>query len=67
MHETTRCATRVICLVGGSAGHAAPQIMKAVARREIDMVATWSVDRPGRSLTGLLELGRAAHLSRESQ
>jgi len=28
--------------------------MKAVARREIDMVAAWSVDRLGRSLTHLL-------------
>jgi DNA invertase Pin-like site-specific DNA recombinase len=30
------------------------QLMKAVARREIDMVAAWSVDRLGRSLTDLL-------------
>jgi DNA invertase Pin-like site-specific DNA recombinase len=29
-------------------------MMKAVARREIDMVAAWSVDRLGRSLTDLL-------------
>ncbi len=29
-------------------------LMKAVARREIDMVAAWSVDRLGRSLTDLL-------------
>jgi DNA invertase Pin-like site-specific DNA recombinase len=28
--------------------------MIAVARREIDMVAAWSVDRLGRSLTDLL-------------
>src|SRR5215475_13342867 len=28
--------------------------MMAVARREIDMVAAWSVDRLGRSLTDLL-------------
>ncbi len=30
------------------------QLMKAIARREIDMVAAWSVDRLGRSLTDLL-------------
>ena len=30
------------------------KLMKAVARREIDMVAAWSVDRLGRSLTHLL-------------
>jgi DNA invertase Pin-like site-specific DNA recombinase len=29
-------------------------LMKAVARRDIDMVAAWSVDRLGRSLTDLL-------------
>jgi DNA invertase Pin-like site-specific DNA recombinase len=29
-------------------------LMKAVARREIDMVAAWSVDRLGRSLMDLL-------------
>src|ERR1700720_749361 len=31
-------------------------MMKAVTRREIDMVAAWSVDRLGRSLTDLLEV-----------
>ena len=30
------------------------RLMMAVARREIDMVAAWSVDRLGRSLTDLL-------------
>jgi DNA invertase Pin-like site-specific DNA recombinase len=30
--------------------------MKAVARREVDMVAAWSVDRLGRSLQDLLHL-----------
>jgi DNA invertase Pin-like site-specific DNA recombinase len=30
------------------------QLMKAVARREFDMVAAWSVDRLGRSLADLL-------------
>ena len=29
-------------------------LMKAVARREIDMVATWAVDRLGRSLQHLV-------------
>jgi DNA invertase Pin-like site-specific DNA recombinase len=36
-------------------------LMKAVARREIDMVAAWSVDRLGRSLTDLLDLLREMH------
>jgi DNA invertase Pin-like site-specific DNA recombinase len=32
------------------------ELMKAVARRDLDMVAAWSVDRLGRSLQGLLEV-----------
>jgi DNA invertase Pin-like site-specific DNA recombinase len=36
-------------------------MMKAVARREIDMVAAWSVDRLGRSLIDLLTLLRELH------
>jgi len=36
-------------------------LMKAVARRELDMVAAWSVDRLGRSLTGLLEFLTELH------
>jgi hypothetical protein len=36
-------------------------MMKAIARREIDMVAAWSVDRLGRSLVDLLELLRELH------
>src|SRR5437660_2008316 len=36
-------------------------MMKAVARREIDMVAAWSVDRLGRSLVDLLEFLRELH------
>ena len=36
-------------------------LMKALARREVDMVAAWSVDRLGRSLTGLLELLTELH------
>jgi DNA invertase Pin-like site-specific DNA recombinase len=32
------------------------EMMKAVARRDVDMVAAWSVDRLGRSLQGLLEI-----------
>lgn len=31
-------------------------VMKAVTRREVDMVAAWSVDRLGRSLTDLLDV-----------
>jgi DNA invertase Pin-like site-specific DNA recombinase len=37
------------------------QLMKAVARREIDMVAAWSVDRLGRSLTHLLSFLTELH------
>ena len=36
-------------------------LLKAVARREVDMVAAWSVDRFGRSLTDLLDLLRELH------
>jgi DNA invertase Pin-like site-specific DNA recombinase len=36
-------------------------MMKAVMRREIDMVAAWSVDRLGRSLTDLLEFLKELH------
>ena len=35
--------------------------LKAVARREIDLLVAWSVDRLGRSLTGLLELPTELH------
>jgi DNA invertase Pin-like site-specific DNA recombinase len=37
------------------------ELMKAVARREIDMVAAWSVDRLGRSLMDLLALLKELH------
>lgn len=36
-------------------------LMKAVARREVDIVAAWSVDRLGRSLKDLLELLQDLH------
>jgi DNA invertase Pin-like site-specific DNA recombinase len=36
-------------------------MLKAVARREVDMVAAWSVDRLGRSLIDLLVLLRELH------
>ena len=36
-------------------------LMMAVARREIDMVAAWSVDRLGRSLMDLLAFLRDLH------
>jgi DNA invertase Pin-like site-specific DNA recombinase len=36
-------------------------LMKAVARREVDMVAAWSVDRLGRSLIDLLDFLRELH------
>jgi DNA invertase Pin-like site-specific DNA recombinase len=37
------------------------RLMQAVARREIDMVAAWSVDRLGRSLTDLLAVLQDLH------
>ena len=36
-------------------------MLKAVNAREFDMVAAWSVDRLGRSLTGLLAILQALH------
>jgi DNA invertase Pin-like site-specific DNA recombinase len=36
-------------------------MLKAISRREIDMVAAWSVDRLGRSLADLLDLLRELH------
>jgi len=36
-------------------------LLKTVARREVDMVAAWSVDRLGRSLTDLLDFLRELH------
>jgi DNA invertase Pin-like site-specific DNA recombinase len=40
------------------------RLMMAVARREIDMVAAWSVDRLGRSLTDLLGFLTDLHAKR---
>lgn len=37
------------------------ELMKAVARREFDMAAAWSVDRLGRSLIDLLGLLKELH------
>ena len=37
------------------------QLLQAVARREIDMIAAWSVDRLGRSLTDLLGVLQELH------
>ena len=36
-------------------------LLKSVARREVDMVAAWSVDRLGRSLPDLLDFLRELH------
>lgn len=36
-------------------------LMKVVARREVDMVAAWAVDRLGRSLADLIDLLRELH------
>ncbi len=65
-----RCGWTVVRIfddagISGAKGrHARPgldALLKAVARREIDMVAAWSVDRLGRSLTDLLDLLRELH------
>jgi DNA invertase Pin-like site-specific DNA recombinase len=40
------------------------QLLKAVARREIDMVAAWAVDRLGRSLIDLLGFLSELHAKR---
>jgi DNA invertase Pin-like site-specific DNA recombinase len=37
------------------------RLLKAVARKEVDMVAAWSVDRLGRSLIDLLDFLRELH------
>jgi DNA invertase Pin-like site-specific DNA recombinase len=37
------------------------KLLQAVARREIDMVAAWSVDRLGRSLTDLVGVLQELH------
>jgi DNA invertase Pin-like site-specific DNA recombinase len=37
------------------------RLLKAIARREVDMVAAWSVDRLGRSLIDLLDFLRELH------
>jgi DNA invertase Pin-like site-specific DNA recombinase len=37
-------------------------MMKVVARREVDMVAAWSIDRLGRSLIDLLGFLGELHL-----
>jgi DNA invertase Pin-like site-specific DNA recombinase len=37
------------------------ELLKTVARREVDMVAAWSVDRLGRSLMDLLDFLRELH------
>jgi DNA invertase Pin-like site-specific DNA recombinase len=37
------------------------ELLEVVARRDVDMVAAWSVDRLGRSLTDLLDLLRELH------
>jgi DNA invertase Pin-like site-specific DNA recombinase len=39
-------------------------LLKAVTRREVDLVAAWSVDRLGRSLTGLLGFLGELHAQR---
>ena len=49
---------------GGKGRHQRPGLdamMKAVNAKEFDMVATWSVDRLGRSLSDLLSILQALH------
>jgi DNA invertase Pin-like site-specific DNA recombinase len=40
------------------------KLMQAVARREVDMIAAWSVDRLGRSLTDLVQVLQDLHAKR---
>jgi hypothetical protein len=52
------------CALLASVSYARPgldALMKGVSRRDFDMVLAWSVDRLGRSLTGLLELLTELH------
>src|SRR5258705_10093 len=42
-------------------------MMKAVNAKEFDMVASWSVDRLGRSLTDLLSILQALHDKRSEE
>jgi DNA invertase Pin-like site-specific DNA recombinase len=44
-----------------ASGQGLASLMKAVARREFDIVAAWSVDRLGRSLTDLLDVLKDLH------
>ena len=44
-----------------NANFALMRLLKAVARRDVDMVAAWSVDRLGRSLVDLLDFLRELH------
>jgi DNA invertase Pin-like site-specific DNA recombinase len=37
------------------------RLLKAVTRRDVDMIAAWSVDRLGRSLVDLLDFLRELH------
>jgi hypothetical protein len=50
----TRCGPAIICL-------SLDAMLKAVNAREFDMVASWSVDRLGRSLTDLLSILQGLH------
>jgi DNA invertase Pin-like site-specific DNA recombinase len=53
--------------ISGSKGRserpALDAMLKAVARREVDLVAAWSVDRLGRSMTDLLSTLAEVHAS----
>src|SRR5260370_1975515 len=46
---------------GGDQGAGLDVMMKAVNAKEFDMVASWSVDRLGRSLTDLLSILQGLH------
>jgi DNA invertase Pin-like site-specific DNA recombinase len=69
-HLLLRCSWQIAAVfehagISGAKGREArpgfDAMMKAVARREIDMVAARSVDRLGRSLTDLLDLLKELH------
>jgi len=50
-----------VCSKSSQSSRAASPVPKAVARRDVDMVAAWSVDRLGRSLIDLLDFLRELH------
>src|SRR5471030_1943123 len=51
----------ISCAKGRDKRPGLDRVLKAVSRRDVDMVAAWSVDRLGRSLIDLLDFLRELH------